>query len=338
MLTKDDFLKKYNYSNELFEQAEVKWEDLKAIHSAYLRIRDDLERAAITIFNTLMKAPNVHSVRYRIKNPEHVIEKIIRKKIDNPALEITPLNYKSYLTDLIGLRALHLFKDEWEIIHNFIGETWEYKEMPTAYYREGDASELVAIFKHKNCETKEHEYGYRSIHYIIETKPAKQVHYAEIQVRTIFEEAWSEVDHSVRYPYEIKNPVLVQFLLILNRLAGGADEMGTFIKYLQKEMTQREIAFEEEKKRYDRTIQDLTKEIEKLHLKGDTAKSVQQNLNKLINPIPAETKAAIDKIMVRNQEAMRSYWTLWNSLQPFFSNHNFQRISANLDTKEIDKK
>ena len=58
----------------------------------------------------------------------------------------------------------------------------------------------------------------------------------EIQVRTVFEEAWSEIDHIIRYPYDVDNPVLTEYLAIFNRIVGSADEMGMFIKKLKKEV------------------------------------------------------------------------------------------------------
>jgi len=54
----------------------------------------------------------------------------------------------------------------------------------------------------------------------------------EIQVRTILEEAWSEIDHTIRYPYGDGKRTLSPCLLFLNRLLGNADEMGSFIKLL----------------------------------------------------------------------------------------------------------
>jgi hypothetical protein len=58
------------------------------------------------------------------------------------------------------------------------------------------------------------------------------VHITELQVRTVFEEGWSEIDHQVRYPVVTNAPLLEQFVTIFNRLAGTADEMGSFLKAL----------------------------------------------------------------------------------------------------------
>src|SRR5205085_5434282 len=119
------------------------------------------------------------------------------------------------------------------------------KEKPVANYRDGDSVDYKKKFEEVGCDVKEHPFGYRSIHYIVETKPAKKIYFAEIQVRTIFEEAWSEIDHTIRSHYDQDNPVFGQFLLILNRLAGSADEMGTFISFLKSELQLKEDTHKE---------------------------------------------------------------------------------------------
>ena len=59
----------------------------------------------------------------------------------------------------------------------------------------------------------------------------------EIQVRTVFEEAWSEIDHLMRYPYDVDNPIITEYLGIFNRIVGSADEMGTFIKKMKSQFS-----------------------------------------------------------------------------------------------------
>lgn len=275
------FLEKYNIDSENFKTTTLKWSDLELIYQDYCKEIPKLESSAIYIFNSLMKTPNVHSVRYRIKEAEHVIEKIIRKRIKDPNQVITVENYKFELTDLIGLRALHLFKEDWNSIHEIITSTWELKEQPIANYRDGDSADYKEEFEKSGCEVKEHLYGYRSVHYIIETKPAKETYFAEIQVRTIFEEAWSEIDHTIRYPYDQDNPVFGQFLLILNRLAGSADEMGTFIKYLKKELKNKETNFKQEMKEKDSLIQELESKIKELKVEESDKQYLTEGLEKL---------------------------------------------------------
>lgn len=281
MLNQKDFFVKYNIDEAAFKSTELKWEELETIYNSYLTFKEELEPTAIMLFNKLMKSQKVHSVRYRIKDPEHLIEKIIRKKIEDKNSNITLENYKEKLTDLIGLRALHLFKEDWEFVNDFITKTWDLTQKPVANYRKGDTEQIIEFFKEKGCEPKEHKYGYRSIHYIIKTQPSKQIHYGEIQVRTIFEEAWAEIDHTIRYPYDLENPIFFQFLLILNRLSGSADEMGSFIQFLKAELEVRDKLFKTQMYEKDSLISDLESKIEKLNIQGQELVDVKKDLKKL---------------------------------------------------------
>jgi putative GTP pyrophosphokinase len=99
--------------------------------------------------------------------------------------------------------------------------------------RKGD---LIEDHTYEGSKINEHKYGYRSIHYLIQSMPNKEIITSEIQVRTIFEEGWSEIDHHIRYPYDVDNPVLKPYISIFNRLAGSSDEMGSYIKFLKFEL------------------------------------------------------------------------------------------------------
>jgi ppGpp synthetase/RelA/SpoT-type nucleotidyltranferase len=297
MRQQKEFFEKYNIKEEAYAETELSWEDLLKIHSDYLKFKEELEPSAVFIFNTIMKFPFVHSVRYRLKDPEHLIEKIIRRKIEDKNSNITLENYKEEVTDLIGLRALHLFKEEWGYIHDNIMKMWTLKQPPIANFRKGDTDSIIQVFKDKGCEAKEHKYGYRSIHYLIETQPAKTKFYAEIQVRTIYEEAWSEIDHTIRYPYDLDNPIFFQFLSILNRLSGGADEMGSFVKFLKRELTKKEKDYQTQLDEKNNLIQNLEEKIGKLNLKEEELNSVKQDLDKLKNQrvnSPARRSTLID--------------------------------------------
>lgn len=262
-MNKTSFLVKYNICEEKYNKTGLEWSDLEAICKDYKNYRDSLFEPAELILKTLMNTDGVHSVRYRVKDPEHLIEKIIRKRIEKGVeSNITVENYKNEIKDLIGLRALHLYKNEWVKINEHIKASWELNEEPVANYREGDPKDYIEAFKGKDLQVNIHKQGYRSIHYIVETKPYKISILAEIQVRTIFEEAWSEIDHTVRYPYDKDNNIYSKYLSILNRLAGSADEMGSFVLELKSHL----LEIQEEKQslaeRHDQTLNELEKKVE----------------------------------------------------------------------------
>jgi ppGpp synthetase/RelA/SpoT-type nucleotidyltranferase len=136
------------------------------------------------------------------------VAKIIRKRIEKPDFKIDLEAYDTSITDLIGIRALHLFKNDWGPIHEFVLETWRLHEDPIAYYREEDPKPSMQGLSDPKPIEKLHEFGHRSIHYVIKSQPARSVHLAELQVRTLFEEGWSEIDHRIRYSRLSDNPYL----------------------------------------------------------------------------------------------------------------------------------
>jgi ppGpp synthetase/RelA/SpoT-type nucleotidyltranferase len=265
MTSKKSFFIKYEISEKNFEATGITWEQLEEIYTDYEMYKKKLQRISLSIVDTLMSGPNVHSVRYRIKEGEHLIEKIIRKRIKDPERIIDITNYKVELDDLLGLRIIHLFKRDWEAIDAYIRSEYDIKGTPIANYRKGDLPEIIDAFKAKKCDPKEHPKGYRSVHYTITFSPGKETMQAEIQVRTIFEEGWSEIDHTVRYPYKQGDLVLEAYLSLLNRAGSMADEMSTFIPIMDS-------AFEERNKKINDQqgiITDLKKKVEKLQVQPD---------------------------------------------------------------------
>jgi putative GTP pyrophosphokinase len=242
VLNEETFLAKYRFSPETYRSTGLKWRDLQEIFSLHVDRSAGLLPTAQQISERLRGAKQVHSLKFRIKDPEHLVAKIIRKTIESPSTKISPDNYRDHITDLIGIRVLHLYKEDWTTIHDFIVKEWKAAERPTANIRRGDPEDLVQSFRARGSKIKEHKFGYRSIHYLVRSQPTKEIHVAEIQVRTIFEEGWSEIDHSIRYPNPSPNRAFSRPLAILNRLAGSADEMGSYVRAMDLEEASQQTA------------------------------------------------------------------------------------------------
>jgi len=209
------------------------WKGLLEIRSDYIHRIPEYKILARFISECSGGLSKVHSIKTRIKDPWHLVRKIIWKKASNPELRIEMDNYCELITDLIGIRVLHLFKDDWQKIHREIMDKWPMKEKPVANIRKGDSDRTIELYKELGLEIKEHQYGYRSVHYQILQPHHRRQFTAEIQVRTLFEEAWSEIDHRYRYPASDIDETMAEYLVLFNRLAGSADEMGSFIRNLK---------------------------------------------------------------------------------------------------------
>ncbi|TDX53153.1 RelA/SpoT domain-containing protein [Orenia marismortui] len=254
----EDFLKKYHLSKDDISKAQIDWNTLMEIYHDFNTYRTSYETQADFIANTLRRHEKIHSVKSRVKDPDHLIEKIIRKTPNRKEkygadFQFSIDNYKEEITDLIGVRAIHIFKDDWEEIHNFISKTWKVIEI-TANVREGDDTKR---FEELDIQIQSRKSGYRSVHYLIEFFPTNQKVITEIQVRTIFEEGYGEIDHQLRYSHQEIPEVLALNLLLLNRIVGSSDEMASFINLLNRNWTKME-------NEYERIIDSKNKQINEL--------------------------------------------------------------------------
>ncbi len=230
----EKFLKKFNINIDEVDEPIIKWGNLCEIREDYNKIISDYRTAAQHISQLAQeKISNVHSIKTRVKDPEHLMAKIVRKMIKNPDIVINKENYREIITDIAGIRILHMYKKDWLGIHEYIIKEYELKEEPFAYVRDGDS---VKEYQENKIAYKTHDFGYRSIHYLLITRPGKENIVIETQVRTIFEEGWAEIDHMFRYPYNLDNPIINSFLNIFNVTTGITDSMATFLSELNESL------------------------------------------------------------------------------------------------------
>ncbi len=276
-----NFFETYHIDPLAFDHSGLKWEELKDISDNYNTIKSELDTAGKKIVEQILQTEHVHSINYRVKKNEHLIEKIIRKTIQTPTRKINTNNYKDEITDLMGIRALHLFKEDWIHVNNFIKKNWEFKEPPVAYVRNGDSKKILDYYRNNKCKVEEHPYGYRSVHYILKSKYNDNQYFIELQVRTIFEEAWGEIDHAIRYPYHADKELLFRLSSILNRIAGSADELGTYIRYLKNQTERTEKNYAREINNKNSIIDNLKKQINALGIANDEKSRITETLDQL---------------------------------------------------------
>ena len=271
-----DFLAGYPKAQENWEKANVGWEELEQIRANYSARMPALQATADAFSARLQGLPGVHSTRVRLKHPDHLLEKIVRKRAAQRDIHLD--NYFDQITDLIGARALHLFKTDWLDIHHAIVETWDQNETPKAYIREGDDA---GFYTENGVEHEVHKANYRSVHYGVKTAFTKETHVVEVQVRTIFEEAWGEIDHSVRYPHFEGDAFLEASCALLNRLAGSADEMALLIRLQQAaslDWRAREAQLNAENQEKESALEKLRTELAQTIQKSKASEEEKQDL------------------------------------------------------------
>lgn len=259
------FITNYSWLQEDLKKYNICFKNLSDIYNDYSTHKDSYENQCYFISNILRTNNKIHTVKARVKEPYGLIEKIIRKTPDRQKkygneFQFTLNNYKDEINDLIGIRAIHIFKEDWETIHEFILSTWKVVEI-TANVRDGDDTKK---FEELDIKIQSRISGYRSVHYLIEFYPTNEKVIAEIQVRTIFEEGYGEIDHQLRYSNKEIPKVLALSLLLFNRISGCADEMASFINLLNNDLSHIEMNTEKLLASKDAEIKKLKEEIKYL--------------------------------------------------------------------------
>jgi putative GTP pyrophosphokinase len=150
----------------------------------------------------------IHSVRFRVKDRES-----LRRKISRPDKTYCSL---WEVTDLLGLRVITYFEDSIDTVARLVEER---------YCVDFVNSQDKRGF-HDN-----HRFGYRSLHYICGL-PANRADSLppeakfEIQVRTVLQHAWAEIEHDLGYKVNdtIPEPIRRRFSRIASLLEIADEE------------------------------------------------------------------------------------------------------------------
>lgn len=173
---------------------------------------------------------HVHSIKSRLKDPLHLREKLLRKMVEARAsktdFDITPDNLLEKVNDLVGIRILHLYTRqirEIDSVLRAILDEQKYALREGPFARTWD-DEYRAFFEGCGIETQESPTMYTSVHYVVDSASRTLVT-CEIQVRTLMEEVWGEVDHSINYPKPVDVFACSEQLKVLARATSSATRL-----------------------------------------------------------------------------------------------------------------
>ena len=147
----------------------------------------------------------IHSLKWRVKSEVSLRDKLKRKILDGKKKKkpflIGPDTFFRKINDAAGYRILHLHTTQFKAIHDILMRLLaeeKYRIVEHASARTWD-DESRAYFKSIGIRTVRTPSLYTSVHYVIATN-ARTSCTCEIQVRTLAEELWGEVDHRLNYP------------------------------------------------------------------------------------------------------------------------------------------
>ena len=234
--------------------------EIRKLYESYAEYFAIVMENIIDILHAEVKLNSQPTYKSRVKSFNSYYKKILRLKPEETKGCSDSL---VLLTDMMGIRMICAFLEDMQLGLEQIKKIFEIKEIEI-----------------KGAEKKFSEFGYESIHVLIkipesckpkielfnDLKPLGDNLVCEIQIRTILQDAWAEVEHELIYKTEF-NPLdtpLRRKLASLNAMLTLADitfqEIRDYQSRIQKELELRRHSF------YDMTdslIDEKPKEIEK---------------------------------------------------------------------------
>jgi putative GTP pyrophosphokinase len=172
----------------------------------------------------------VHSIKHRIKDPEHLREKLTRKAREaweaRKPFKINPDNLLRKVTDLAGIRILHLHTSQFSGIDSELRSIFDeqkFRLIEGPFARTWD-DEYREFFKALGVKPQKSPTLYTSVHYVIASGSQTTVT-CEIQVRTLMEEVWGEVDHTINYPHPANDVSCREQIRALARATSSATRL-----------------------------------------------------------------------------------------------------------------
>lgn len=105
---------------------------------------------------------------------------------------------------------------------------------PNEFNRLADLLSNLGILEELGFQVEFKESLYTSVHYILRNSEDSPIR-CELQVRTLFEEAWGELDHWMNYPVPTGKMALREQLLVLSRVVTAGSRLAVSIHRLQTE-------------------------------------------------------------------------------------------------------
>ena len=167
-------------------------------------IYQKLEQDVTDIITTLLEVNHIKisNMTLRIKSEEALKNKVLSK---------AKYNHLDEITDILGCRIVTLFESDVDKIFSLLEKTFEIVEI---------------VDKRKKHRVNRIEFGYTSLHLVVKFTDSRcaLVEYQkyknilfEIQIRTVLQHAWAEVEHGLGYKSYFEPPMEIKRKL--NRLA-----------------------------------------------------------------------------------------------------------------------
>lgn len=169
--------------------------EIQRLYESYAPVFNEVLANIEAKLKASIKIASIPTFKTRIKSFTSYYKKILRQKPKEAAESKSLVT----LTDMIGIRVICAFLEDLDIVEQQLVTYFNVKEI-----------------ERKGAQQSFREFGYESVHVLIaipeDCKPKKELDpplpdevVCEIQIRTILQDAWAEVEHELIYKSEF-NP------------------------------------------------------------------------------------------------------------------------------------
>jgi putative GTP pyrophosphokinase len=188
---------------ELRREYESRYEDI---------LRPLAQTLTLQLQDHLRDIEQIDRISARAKNPERFVSKALKDKVNGENKYPRPLEQ---IQDLVGARVIVFYKQDVDIVSAAIEK----------YYRPIERRDLIP--------ESESEFGYVGKHYILacpedlfgdDVDRSRCPLFFELQIKTLFQHAWSEAAHDLSYKPEVPlNSMQKRLVALTSAQAWGAD-------------------------------------------------------------------------------------------------------------------
>lgn len=158
-------------------------------------------------FSMLHDRNPIDDIQSRLKSPESIHNKMIRKK-----LPFTLEAIEQNIFDIAGIRIVCSFVDDIYMLADCLLQ-----------------QDDITLIERKDYIQNPKENGYRSLHLIVEVpiflQDEKRIMKAEVQLRTIAMECWANLEHQLRYKKNLSPELVAKTAERLNECARKSAEL-----------------------------------------------------------------------------------------------------------------
>lgn len=213
--------------------------NIKATYESYKPLFSEILSNIEQKLKATLKLNSAPTYKSRVKSFSSYYRKVLRLK----SSEAEKSDFVE-LTDMMGIRVICAFLEDLTEVENQVKENFDVKEV-----------------EYKGAEQSFREFGYESVHILISVPvdckpenanlPLPETLVCEIQIRTILQDAWAEVEHELIYKSEFTpfDMPLRRKLASMNASLSLADiifqEIRDYQKKLQGEVAARRASFYE---------------------------------------------------------------------------------------------